>query len=123
MKRYGWILLFLLGIGSLAGAVFTQKASALPEYAAQTGEPCASCHVSPSGGGPRTPRGQAWVGSGKPGAVPGLVEALEALGVHLTADQSDYQAPAASPAPALPLEMKAGQSHQIQEWLNEYEGN
>ena len=58
----------------------------------QTGEPCATCHVSPSGGGPRTPRGQAWVGEGKPGEVPDLVAALDALGVTLEVNEAYYLA-------------------------------
>jgi len=82
---------FLIFFGSLLVTVALMlallpaaTAQALPEYSAQTGEPCASCHISPSGGGPRGPRGQAWVASGKPGAVPDTLEALELLGVELS---------------------------------------
>ncbi len=45
---------------------------ALPEYAARTGEPCAACHVSAGGGGPRTLRGLLWSAQGKPDKVPDL---------------------------------------------------
>ncbi len=40
--------------------VAAQPVHALPEYAARTGESCATCHVSPGGGGPRTLRGLLW---------------------------------------------------------------
>ena len=33
---------------------------ALPQYAAATGQPCATCHVNPAGGGPRNATGQAF---------------------------------------------------------------
>src|SRR5512143_3307118 len=65
---------------------------ALPEYAAQTGEPCSTCHVSPSGGGPRGPRGLAWVASGKTSTVPDLLQSLELLGVKLSTASSYYMA-------------------------------
>jgi mono/diheme cytochrome c family protein len=39
-----------LGVTLWAAA---QPVHALPEYAARTGEACATCHVSPGGGGPR----------------------------------------------------------------------
>ncbi len=70
---------------------------ALPEYSAQTGEPCATCHISPSGGGLRTPRGQGWIGSGRPGAVPALADALALLGVRLKVNEKDF---VALPGPA-----------------------
>ncbi len=51
---------FLIFFGSLLVTVALMlallpaaTAQALPEYSAQTGEPCASCHISPSGGGAR----------------------------------------------------------------------
>jgi mono/diheme cytochrome c family protein len=49
---------------------------ALPEYAMRTGEPCATCHVSPGGGGPRTLRGLLWASRGKPEKVPDLPNIL-----------------------------------------------
>ncbi len=61
------------GLGVLVGVlVFAaqQPAHALPEYAARTGQPCATCHVNPAGGGPRTLRGLLWVAQGKPDQVP-----------------------------------------------------
>ena len=39
------------------------------------------------------PRGQAWVGSGKPSSVPDLAQALEKLGIHMDVDESQYLAP------------------------------
>lgn len=45
---------------------------ALPEYAERTGEPCATCHVSAGGGGPRTLRGMLWTARGRPDEVPDL---------------------------------------------------
>ena len=54
---------------------------ALPEYAMRTGEPCATCHVSPGGGGPRTLRGLLWSARGKPDKVPDLPNLLIAPGI------------------------------------------
>ena len=54
---------------------------ALPEYAMRTGEPCATCHVSPGGGGPRTLRGLLWASNGKPDKVPDLPNVLVAPGI------------------------------------------
>ncbi|MEW5871854.1 MAG: hypothetical protein AB1894_21480 [Chloroflexota bacterium] len=99
------------------------NARALPEYSAQTGEPCATCHVSPSGGGPRGPRGQAWVGEGKPGAVPSLVDALEALGVHLDVDPSYYEIVPDTIQPAQPLPLRPAEADALQDWLSDYDGN
>ena len=95
----------------------------MPEYATQTGEPCATCHLSPSGGGLRTPRGQAWVGSDKPGAVPALADALALLGVHLKTDEAAFLKapgavkPASAPGPA----GRPGQ--QLWATLENYPGN
>lgn len=64
-----------VGLGVLVGLlVFAARptAHALPEYAARTGQPCATCHVNPAGGGPRTLRGLLWVAQGKPDKVPPL---------------------------------------------------
>ncbi len=62
----------------LAGA---RPVYALPEYAARTGEACATCHVSPGGGGPRTLRGLLWAARGRPNSVPPLPGVLIAPGV------------------------------------------
>ena len=51
----------------LAGAAVTlapNQAQALPAYAAQTGLPCARCHVNPAGGGPNTAFGKAFAANG-----------------------------------------------------------
>ncbi len=125
MRRHRMFIIVsvLLLAATLALAFHPQTAEALPEYSAQTGEPCATCHLSPSGGGPRGPRGQAWVGSGKPGVVPDLVEALSLLGIQLDVDESQYQAPD-QPAPeAQPLAVEPAQAGQIHQWLRNYDGN
>jgi hypothetical protein len=96
---------------------------ALPEYSVQLGEPCSTCHASPSGGGQRTPRGQAWVGEGKPGSVPGLMDSLELLGVRLLIDQSDYLSRPDSIEPAAPLQLEPAQAEAIFKHLKDYEGN
>lgn len=57
-------------------------AHALPEYSERTGEPCATCHVNPGGGGPRTARGSLWVAQGRPDQVPELDNVLYAPGVE-----------------------------------------
>ncbi len=62
----------------LAGA---RPVYALPEYAERTGEACATCHVSPGGGGPRTLRGLLWAARGRPDTVPPLPGVLIAPGV------------------------------------------
>jgi mono/diheme cytochrome c family protein len=99
------------------------QVSALPEYSVQLGEPCSTCHASPSGGGQRTPRGQAWVGEGKPGSVPDLMTALEILGVHLEVDQNDYLTLTGLVAPAQPLQLKPAQAEALYDRLKDYEGN
>lgn len=125
---------FLILTVSLAALLLTlalpgHPAQALPEYSSQTGEPCATCHVSPSGGGVRTPRGQAWVAQSKPGEVPDLVAALDALGVSLDVNEADFvrlpgdiQPPAAlSGVPA--AEAVPGISRDIQRWIADFNGN
>ncbi len=72
-----------LGLGALVGLLlfgFRPVAYALPEYATRTGEPCATCHVNPAGGGARTVRGSLWVAAGKPDVVPPLPGADAAAG-------------------------------------------
>jgi mono/diheme cytochrome c family protein len=56
-------------------------AHALPEFAENTGQPCATCHVNPGGGGPRTLRGLLWAAKGRPDEVPDIGNILIALGV------------------------------------------
>jgi mono/diheme cytochrome c family protein len=66
-------ILFLLVFPALVFATLlmnSRTAYALPEYATRTGEPCAACHVSAGGGGPRTLRGLLWSARGKPDKVP-----------------------------------------------------
>lgn len=41
-----------------------QPATAKPEFAAKTGLPCGRCHVSQTGGGPRTKFGEAYKANG-----------------------------------------------------------
>ncbi len=123
MKR---LLLFfsLFIVVVLVLALSSQPTQALPEYSEQTGEPCATCHVSPSGGGIRTPRGQAWVADGKPGAVTDLSGALEILGVNLDINESDFKAPPeATLAPPEPPQVKPGQADLLHRWLKDYQGN
>jgi len=122
MKR---LPLFLIAGAVLAALMVlaTSTMQALPEYAAQTGEPCASCHISPSGGGARTPRGQAWVGAGKPGQVPALIEALEILGVKLTVNPADFKASTNTLTPAMPLQLKPVEAQKLWARLRNYDGN
>jgi mono/diheme cytochrome c family protein len=76
------ILALVLGVCLIITAFLgVQTAQALPEYAARTNEPCATCHVSPGGGGPRTLRGLLWAARGKPDKVPTLPGILIAPGV------------------------------------------
>ena len=121
--------LVFLGVLILVTALFlaflpASSAQALPEYSAQTGEPCFSCHVSPSGGGPRGPRGQAWVASSKPGAVPDTFEALELLGVELKVNPAYFTVADLDVQEAEALETTSGQGHQpLYRWLRGYDGN
>jgi mono/diheme cytochrome c family protein len=62
-------LVVYLGLSLFTGQ---RTVHALPEYAARTGEPCATCHVSAGGGGPRTLRGLLWAARGRPDQVPEL---------------------------------------------------
>src|SRR5512134_3695774 len=121
MKRRIILAVLLITVCLAVAALTGEPGQALPEYAAQTGEPCGSCHISPSGGGLRSPRGQAWVGTGKPGEVPELTEALSILGVHLEVDERDYAAPTQPIPPAKPLHFKAGQAAQFHAWLRDYQ--
>src|SRR5512140_3352364 len=60
------VVLAIIGIISFILFWSATPGHALPEYANRTGEPCATCHVSPGGGGPRTLRGLLWASRGKP---------------------------------------------------------
>lgn len=111
----------------LAGVILiifaVAPARAMPEYATRTGEPCATCHVSPAGGGLRNVRGQAWVLSGKPATVPSTTEALQILGIQLPADMSIYTAaPSTQPTPA-PFNAQLEKYSPLIERLLKYEGN
>lgn len=88
--QYFFIITLALGV-FLAVTLWTaaQPAHVLPEYASRTGEPCATCHVSPGGGGPRTLRGLLWAARGKPDQVPTLPGVLIAPGVSDGAELYD----------------------------------
>jgi hypothetical protein len=118
-----FLLLFLILGAAMALFVHPKAVQALPEYSSQTGEPCATCHLSPSGGGPRGPRGQGWVGSNKPGGVPSLVDSLELLGVQLEADPADFIAGTQPVPPAEALDFASGGTAPIHNWLRNFDGN
>ena len=123
MKNFLIILGALLLCTSLFLALGASTAQALPEYAAQTGEPCSSCHISPSGGGPRGPRGEAWVASDKPGAIPDLMASLELLGVELSVDQTYFTVADPQVQEAEALDVAPAQSKKLFHWLSQYDGN
>jgi len=124
MQRFLILLgTLFLGTALLLALLPVSTAGALPEYSAQTGEPCATCHVSPSGGGPRGPRGQAWVASSKPGAVPDTLQALELLGVELTVDPAYFTVTDLKVQEPEALETVSGQGQPLYRWLSEYDGN
>lgn len=70
LRSAAWIALGA-AVGFLLFA-FRPVAHALPEYVTRTGESCATCHVNPAGGGPRTMRGTLWIAAGRPDTVPPL---------------------------------------------------
>jgi hypothetical protein len=113
---YGSMLVLVL-------LIFATPARAMPDYATRLGEPCATCHISPSGGGLRTVRGQAWVAEQKPSAVPATADALAILGIRMPADMSIYTT-TASPVPT-PATVTRGPSRYapLIQRLLEYEGN
>jgi mono/diheme cytochrome c family protein len=124
MKRFLIFFGTLFLVAALAMALIpNSSAKALPEYASQTGEPCASCHISPSGGGPRGPRGQAWVASGKPGAVPDTLQSLELLGVELSVDPAYFTVTDLEVQEPEVLETTSGQGQSLYRWLSGYDGN
>lgn len=51
-----------LAVGAvvLSGIAIPTVAKATPQYAQQTGQACGACHVSPSGGGKLTAKGEAF---------------------------------------------------------------
>ena len=51
-------------IAAMASLVTSQSANAKPEFAAQTGKPCAACHQNPSGGGKLKPAGEKFKANG-----------------------------------------------------------
>lgn len=89
MKQKNWLThyLQLLGIAAIAIFIFlaisasSNSVQALPEYSHRTGESCATCHVNPGGGGPRTLRGALWAAQGRADEVPALPGVLLAPGV------------------------------------------
>jgi hypothetical protein len=118
--------LIITGLLLICLALFLATAStsqALPEYASQTGEPCSSCHISPSGGGPRGPRGQAWVASNKPSTVPDLVQSLDLLGVKLSVDPAYFTEADPEVQAAEALEVTPAQNRKLFQWLSQYDGN
>ena len=83
LLQYGIIALAVIGVFAAVSLLAPPTpAHALPEFAARTGEPCATCHVSPGGGGPRTLRGMLWAARGRPEQVPRLPNVLIAPGVE-----------------------------------------
>lgn len=125
MKRIIMIGISLVMLTSLLVlfSCFLEEVQALPEYSAQTGEPCATCHVSPSGGGTRSPRGQAWIADGKPISVPELLTALELLGVKLDVDITDFNYTPVEIPPAQPLPLPPGPTNLLHHHLIAYPGN
>ncbi len=73
---FGLVVFFGAGIAS-----GEKPAHAYPEFATRTNEACATCHVNPGGGGPRTLRGLLWSAQGRPDEVAGLGDILIAPGV------------------------------------------
>jgi len=47
-----------------AFVVAPRSAQALPAYAQKEGKPCGYCHQSPTGGGPRTAKGDEYLANG-----------------------------------------------------------
>ncbi len=83
--------LVFLAVGTIfvTGLMTKERpAHALPEYAARTSEACATCHVNPGGGGPRTLRGLLWAANGRPDQVP-VLDMLIAPGVDDGAELYD----------------------------------
>jgi hypothetical protein len=117
-----WVVVYIVLLAMVL-LIVAGPSRAMPEYATNLGEPCATCHISPAGGGLRTARGQAWVAEEKPGAVPLLEEAMLILGVRTTINPADYVAaplPRPTPGPLRQIEPPGRNRH---EWLSDYKGN
>ena len=124
MKRFLVLFnVFVLSLTLFLCVVPSSTGQALPEYAAQTGEPCSTCHVSPSGGGPRTPRGQAWVASDKSGPVPNITQSLELLGVKLNEDATYYTIAPSQVQKATTLSTVPTGTQELFRRLSQYDGN
>ncbi len=66
MKKSRWIFLLVLPAAMVVlFATLVAGAGALPSYATQTGEPCATCHVDPAGGGTLTAAGETFKNTGQ----------------------------------------------------------
>ncbi len=117
------LLAIILVVAAVIVLLPAKEAQALPEYAAQTGETCAACHISPSGGGARTPRGQGWIAAEKPGTVPDLLTSLELLGVKLDVDPAEFSDVPDEIDPAQPLLLEPGQADLLHQHLFNYPGN
>jgi len=117
-----WVVVYMVVL-AIVLLIVAGPSRAMPEYATNLGEPCATCHISPAGGGLRTARGQAWVAEEKPGAVPLLEEAMQILGVKTKINPGDYVAaplPRPTPEPMRRIEPQGKNRH---EWVSDYDGN
>ncbi|MDO8690202.1 MAG: hypothetical protein Q7R39_09385 [Dehalococcoidia bacterium] len=72
----------------------TTTTSALPDYAAKTGQACGACHVSAAGGGPRTAKGDAFA------AIPTHAPDPVGAWAQVSGAAAPAPAPATAPAPA-----------------------
>ena len=66
MSLRGTLIAGLMTVAALAmGLVaFGPQANAKPEFAAQTGKPCGTCHENPAGGGKLKPFGEQFKANG-----------------------------------------------------------
>ncbi|MCL4533997.1 MAG: hypothetical protein M1370_02425 [Bacteroidetes bacterium] len=78
------LLAILCVVAALALLLRPTPTSALPSYAAATGQACGTCHVDPAGGGPRNDVGQAF----------------EAIPTHSTDPAGAWAQISGAPAPA-----------------------
>lgn len=58
LKLTGISIGLILVVAGLISLLNPAPSLALPTYAAATGQSCATCHINPAGGGPRTAIGQ-----------------------------------------------------------------
>ena len=106
--RAKWLVLAGVAVlaGGLIGLMSTRTAAGMPDYAGRTGEPCATCHVNPAGGGRLNPRGQAWVAAGRPDKVPQLAEPTPSpVSTPVTPSKTETPVsttPAETPTPEVP---------------------